>query len=79
MHKQKLEFQNQVIQDFNSAYRVAENDFATGTISQEDYNSAYKKWTDELSLKSELQRNYNISKIMLEKLIGMTIEEAIAK
>jgi outer membrane protein TolC len=79
MHKQKLEFQNQVIQDFNSAYRVAENDFSTGTISQEEYNSAYKKWTDELSKKSEYQRNFNISKIQLEMLIGMTVEEAIAK
>ena len=79
MHKQKLEFQNQVIQDFNSAYRVAENDFAQGTTSQDDYNAAYKKWTDELSRKAEMQRNFNISKIQLEMMIGMTIEEAIAK
>jgi outer membrane protein TolC len=79
MHKQKLEFQNQVIQDFNSAYRVAENDFSTGTISQEEYNLAYKKWTDELSKKAELQRNFNITKIQLEMMIGMTLEEAIAK
>jgi outer membrane protein TolC len=79
MHKQKLEFQNQVIQDFNSAYRVAENDFSTGTISQEEYNDAYKKWTDELSKKAELQRNFNITKIQLEMMIGMTLEEAIGK
>ena len=79
MHKQKLEFQNQVIQDFNSAYRVAESDFSTGIISQETYNEAYKKWTDELSKKAELQRNFNITKIQLEMMIGMTLEEAIAK
>jgi outer membrane protein TolC len=77
MHKQKLEFQSQITQDAQSVYLQAEKDFGEGIIKQEDYNKAYKAYTDELSKKAEMQRNLNVIKIDLEKIIGVSIDEVL--
>jgi outer membrane protein TolC len=79
MHKQKLEFQNQITQDVRTLYQQKERDFSEGIISAEEYYPAYHQWTDEQSKRTELQRNFNVAKVELEMLIGMTLEEAIAK
>jgi outer membrane protein TolC len=77
MHQQKLDFQNRITQDVNLVYLTAEKDFSQGIITQAEYNIAYKTWSDEQSRKAEFQRNYNVAKIQLESLIGMTLEQAI--
>jgi outer membrane protein TolC len=79
MHKQKLDFQNQVAEDVKTVYQQKERDFSEGIISAEEYYPAFRQWTDELSRKAEQQRNFNVAKLTLESMIGMTLEEAIAK
>ena len=77
MFQQKLEFQSQITQDEHTAFLTAEKAFGEGNIKQEDYNKAYRGYSDEKSKMAELQRNYNVIKIELEELVGMTIEEVI--
>jgi len=79
MYKTKLDFQNQVAEDVKTVYQQKERDFSEGIISAEEYYPAFRLWTDELSKKAEQQRNFNIAKLTLESIIGMTLEEAIAK
>lgn len=79
MYKTKLEFQNQITEDVKTVYQQKERDFSEGIISAEEYYPAFKVWTDELTKKAEQQRNFNIAKLTLESIIGMTLEEAIAK
>jgi outer membrane protein TolC len=75
MYQQKLEFQSQITQDERTAFLNAEKSFGEGTIKQEDYNKAYRAYSEEKSKMVELQRNYNVIKIDLEELVGMTMEE----
>lgn len=74
LYKQKLEFQSQIVQDAESVYLQAEKDFSDGIIKQQDYNSAFKMRATEKTLLAEIVHSYNLSKIELEKLIGVPIE-----
>jgi outer membrane protein TolC len=78
MHKQMLEFQSQLTQDAYTTYLRNEKDFSDAIITQEEYNKAYKTWSEEQTKKIQLQRNYNVSKLELEKMIGITIDEVLA-
>lgn len=78
MHKQKLEFQSQLTQDAYTVFLQGEKDFSDNIIKQEDYNKFYKSYTEELTKKSELQRNFNVSKIELEKVIGVPLDNVLA-
>ena len=77
LYKQHLEFQSQIVQDAESVYLQAEKDFSDGIIKQEDYNRAFKGRAQEKTLLAETLHAYNISKINLEKLIGVPIESVI--
>jgi outer membrane protein TolC len=77
MYKLKLELQNQVTQDAYLTYMQSEKDFSDGIIKQEEYNKSSRAYTDEKIKSSELQRNFNISKIDLEKIIGVPIETVL--
>jgi len=77
LFKQKLEFQSQIVQDAESVYLQAEKDFSDGIIKQEDYNKAFKNRSQEKTGLAEIVHSYNISKIDLEKLIGVPIESVL--
>ncbi|HEY4150036.1 MAG TPA: TolC family protein, partial [Chitinophagaceae bacterium] len=77
LFKQQLEFQSQVVQDAESIYQQAEKDFADGIIKQEDYNRSFKGRSEEKVRLAEIMHSYNISKIELEKLIGVPVETVI--
>lgn len=79
MNKQKLEFQSQIAQDAYTIFLRSEKDFSEGIITQEEYNKAYKNYSDEQSKKIELQRNYNVSKLELEQMIGLPLDELLAQ
>jgi len=78
MYKLKLDLQNQVTQDSYLIYMQAEKDFSDGIIKQEDYNKASRIYADEKVKAAELQHNFNISKIELEKIVGVPIESVLA-
>jgi len=73
--RQKLELQSQITTDAYTDYQVAERDFRLNVIKAEDYSKSYKIWVGEQVLKLELQRNLNVSKIELEKIIGVKLDD----
>ncbi len=75
--KQKLEFQLQITQDAYTNYQIADRDFRLNVIKAEDYNKAYKNWAAEQVAKLDLQRNLNVSKIDLEKIIGVKLDDVL--
>jgi len=77
--QQKLEFQSQVTQDARTAYLAAEKDFQEGAIKQEDYNKSYRGYTEEKMKQAEFLRNYNVVKLDLEKMIGISMDELLKK
>jgi len=77
LYKQKLEFQSQIVQDAESVYMQAEKDFSDGIIKQSDYNTAFKARSQEKTSLAEIIHSLNLSKIELEKLIGVPIESVL--
>ncbi|MFT3936430.1 MAG: TolC family protein [Chitinophagaceae bacterium] len=75
--QQKLDFQSQVTQDARTAYLAAEKDFQEGAIKQEDYNKSYRAYTDEKIRQAEFLRNYNVIKLELEAMIGITMDDVL--
>lgn len=75
--KQKLELQIQMTQDAYTNYQIAERDYRLNVIKAEDYSKAYKNWAGEQVTKLDLQRNLNVTKIDLEKIIGVKLEDVL--
>ncbi|HVM89341.1 MAG TPA: TolC family protein [Puia sp.] len=75
--KQKLELQLEISQDAYNNYQVAVESFRTGSIKVDDLNKSYRIWVTEQVTKLELQRNLNVSKIDLEKIIGVKLDDVL--
>jgi outer membrane protein TolC len=78
MYKERLESQVRITQDEQLLFISKERDFQDGIINQEEYSKANKAYEEAKLLKGEYQRNFNVAKIDLERMIGMTLEEALA-
>lgn len=78
MHKEKLELQSRRTQTEYTKYKIAEKDFEDNQVEAEEFNKAESNYLDQQMRKSEMQRNYNVAKLELEEMIGVTIEEVIA-
>ncbi|HMC85975.1 MAG TPA: TolC family protein [Chitinophagaceae bacterium] len=79
LFQQKLDFQSQVTQDARTAYLASEKDFQEGAIKQEDYNKSYRAYTDEKVRQAEFLRNYNVIKLELESMIGISMDDLLKK
>lgn len=79
MYRSMLEIQNQVSQDQKLETMQAEKDFEDNLIEQ----TAYKRATDAYNATQmrtfELQRNFLVSKYILEQMIGVDIDDVIGK
>ena len=73
--KQKLELQSQITTDSYTNYQIAERDYRLNVIKAEDLSRAYKSWVAEQVSKLSIQRDLNVSKIDLEKVIGVKFED----
>jgi outer membrane protein TolC len=73
--EEKLQFQYKITKDAFEAYSKAEIDFKNNLIKIEDLNAFNTKWVDEQIKKLELQRDYNVSIIDIEKLIGVRLQD----
>ncbi|HLX93372.1 MAG TPA: TolC family protein [Puia sp.] len=78
LSKQKLQFQYQITKNAFEAYSKAEIDFKNNLIKIEDLNAFNSKYIDEQIKRLELQRNYNMSKIEIEKLIVVKLDDVIS-
>lgn len=78
MHKERLESQVRITQDEQTIFLSKERDFQDGIINQEEYTRFSKAYEETKLRRGEYLRNFNVSKYELERMIGMTLEEAIA-
>jgi outer membrane protein TolC len=77
--QQRLDFQSQVTQDARTAYLAAEKDFQEGAIKQDDYNKSYRGYTDEKVRQFEYQHDFNIIKLELEAMIGISMDDLLKR
>ena len=75
--QERLTFQYKITKDAFEAYSKAEIDFKNNLIKIEDLNLFNSKYVDEQIKRLELQRDYNVSKIDIERLIGVKLEDVI--
>jgi outer membrane protein TolC len=75
--RQKLELQIQITQEAYTSYQVAEDSFRKNLIKEDDYSKAYRNWVAEQITKLDLQRNLNVSKIDVERIIGVKLDDVL--
>jgi outer membrane protein TolC len=75
--EEKLQLQYKITKDAFEAYSKAEIDFKNNLIKIEDLNNFNTKYVDEQIKRLELQRNFNVSRIDIEKLIGVRLEDVL--
>ena len=68
-----------ILQDELVIWKKTEAKFAKNEVTLETLSSASKSYQAELVKKINLLKDLNTSKYMLESLLGMTLEEALAK
>jgi outer membrane protein TolC len=73
--KQKLELQTQITQDEFALYKKSEKEFDDNIIKLEDFNRSSAAWVSAQIIKLDDQRNLNVTKIELERMIGIRLEE----
>ena len=75
LQKQLVEFQGKLTQGEYSSLKRAESDFAENLIKLDDVEKAQKSYINEQVRSLTLQRDLNLSKIEIEKIIGVKIED----
>jgi outer membrane protein TolC len=78
MHKERLESQIRITQDEYLIFMSKERDFQDGIINQEEYTKFSKAYEETKLRRGEYQRNFNVAKYELERMIGIPLEEALA-
>lgn len=78
MHRERLESQVRITQDEYTMFLSKKRDFEDGIINLDEYTRASKGYEDMKLRRSEYQRNVNVAKYDLERMIGVPLEEALA-
>lgn len=79
MHKEKLELQTRMTQSEYTRYKLAEQNFEDNVITAEEFNKTEVLYFEQQMRKAEMQRNFNVTKLELEEMIGVTIDEVLSK
>lgn len=79
MYKDILDLQSRVTQDAYLNYRQKEQDFKDDLIGVDVYNNAFALYKEQQVRKLTDIRNYNVSKLELEQMIGIDIDELLQK
>lgn len=77
MYKQQLNIETTIVENLYNTYLQAEQKFRNGQISVDEYNSAMQSYNGELSKKIALQRDFNVAKLEIERLIGVPLENVL--
>lgn len=77
MYKQQLITENTLVENLYNVYVQAEQKFRNGQISIDEYNKALQTYNGELNNKLTLQRDLNVSKLKIEELIGVPLENVL--
>jgi outer membrane protein TolC len=73
--RQLVELQSRITQSEYATLKRAESDFAENLIKLDDVEKAQKSYISEQVKSLTLQRDLNLSKIEIEKVIGVKIED----
>jgi outer membrane protein TolC len=79
MTKEMLALQNEITEDDYTAFTTAETKLANGSISYEAYTSASQRYNDDRNKKLSLERDLANSKLDIEEIIGVKLEDVIAQ
>jgi outer membrane protein TolC len=77
MYKQQINIETTVVENLYNNYLQAEQKFRNGQINVEEYNSALQAYNEEMSKKLAIQRDFNVSRLEIEKLIGVPLENVL--
>lgn len=72
-----LKLKMQAYQDVYSSYSSATQSFTQGEISLDEYNKALKAKNEAQEERLQAERTLLLSKLALEELLGMTVQEAV--
>jgi outer membrane protein TolC len=79
MHKEKLELLTRMAQAEYTRYKLAEKDFEDNLITSEVFNKSEAAYFEIQIKKSESQRNFNVVKLELEEMIGVSFDDMVNK
>jgi outer membrane protein TolC len=75
MYEKIYKIQGDMAADENSKLLLLEEQFKAGEIELENYNEGFDSYNNALIKQAEAERNYQIAKIELERLIGLPLEQ----
>ena len=79
MYKEMLDLQIRVTQDAYLKLRQEEQNFKDDMIGVDEYNKAFAMWKDQQDRRTQAQRNFKVSELELEYMIGITMNELLGK
>jgi outer membrane protein TolC len=79
MHKEKLELLTRMAQAEYTRFKLAEKDFEDNQITSEVFNKSEVAYYELQIKKSESQRNFNVVKLELEEMIGVSFDDMVNK
>lgn len=77
MYKEMLELQNRATQDAYLTYRQKEGDFKDDQITFDEYNKAFAVYKEQQDKRLKCQRDFNVSKLDIEEMIGISMDELL--
>ena len=78
-YRELILMQSKVVDDEQAALKQVENKFREGGTSIEVYNNATKIYNNEVAKKLNLQLSQDQTRLQIEALIGVSLDEVIAK
>lgn len=79
MHKEKLDLVIRMAQSEYTEYKLAEKDFSDGLITPEVFKKAENSYYEQQMRKSDQQRNFNVARLELEQIIGVSIDDVLGR
>jgi len=79
MNKEKLDLIIRIAQSGYTDYKLAEKDFADGLMEPELFKKAETSYYEQQMRKADQQRNFNIARLELEAIIGISIDDVLGK
>jgi outer membrane protein TolC len=79
MYRDMLDIQNTLMLDERLDYMQAEKDFADGELDATMFKKAKLTYAEAQMKQREMQRNVETSKLILEQMIGVSIDEVLGK
>lgn len=77
MYKEMLELQNRATQDAYLTYRQKESDFKDDNVTFDEYNKAFAVYKEQQDKRLKSQRDFNVSKLDIEEMIGISMDELL--